>query len=182
MTSVVILDYGSGNLRSAERALRRVGADVEALGVLPTPAVAYLVTKYKADAGVVISASHNPMEFNGIKVFASTAATMDIAEPRERRTKRLDNEGRVLRVRVYPSEFGKSRMEKEDVEGPPKEIFADPRRKGSSSILLSHGRPTVESDDDLDIDAINEKTIYHQEDAEEYDQEALRKYQLERLR
>ena len=49
-----------------------VGADVEALGVLPTPAVAYLVTKYKADAGVVISASHNPMEFNGIKVFAST--------------------------------------------------------------------------------------------------------------
>ncbi len=49
-----------------------VGADVEALGVLPTPAVAYLVTKYKADAGVVISASHNPMEFNGIKVFAGT--------------------------------------------------------------------------------------------------------------
>ena len=49
-----------------------VGADVEALGVLPTPAVAYLITKYKADAGVVISASHNPMEFNGIKVFAST--------------------------------------------------------------------------------------------------------------
>ena len=49
-----------------------VGADVETLGVLPTPAVAYLVRKYKADAGVVISASHNPMEFNGIKIFAGT--------------------------------------------------------------------------------------------------------------
>ena len=49
-----------------------VGADVESLGVLPTQAVAYLVRKYKADAGVVISASHNPMEFNGIKIFAGT--------------------------------------------------------------------------------------------------------------
>ena len=49
-----------------------VGADVESLGVLPTPAVAYLVKKYNADAGIVISASHNPMEFNGIKIFAGT--------------------------------------------------------------------------------------------------------------
>ena len=39
---------------------------------VPTPAVAYLVRKYNADAGVVISASHNPMEFNGIKIFAGT--------------------------------------------------------------------------------------------------------------
>ena len=49
-----------------------VGADVESLDVLPTPAVAYLVGKYNADAGIVISASHNPMEFNGIKIFAGT--------------------------------------------------------------------------------------------------------------
>ena len=46
-----------------------VGADVVYLGILPTPAVAYLTNKYKVDAGVVISASHNPMEFNGIKFF-----------------------------------------------------------------------------------------------------------------
>ena len=39
------------------------------LGALPTPGVAYLVRKYGADAGIVISASHNPMEFNGIKIF-----------------------------------------------------------------------------------------------------------------
>lgn len=48
-----------------------VGADAEILGVVPTPAVAYLVRKYKADAGIVISASHNPVEFNGIKIFNS---------------------------------------------------------------------------------------------------------------
>lgn len=47
-----------------------VGADVIQLGVIPTPAVAYLVGAYKADAGVMISASHNPAEFNGIKIFS----------------------------------------------------------------------------------------------------------------
>ena len=46
-----------------------VGADVVNVGVIPTPAVAYLTRKYRVDAGVVISASHNPMEFNGIKFF-----------------------------------------------------------------------------------------------------------------
>lgn len=46
-----------------------VGANVKLLGVVPTPAVAYLVQKYKADAGIMISASHNPYEFNGIKIF-----------------------------------------------------------------------------------------------------------------
>ncbi len=47
-----------------------VGADVIALGVVPTPAVAYLVGKYKADAGIMVSASHNPAEYNGIKIFS----------------------------------------------------------------------------------------------------------------
>lgn len=48
-----------------------VGADAALLGVVPTPAVAYLVKKYKADAGIMISASHNSYEFNGIKIFDS---------------------------------------------------------------------------------------------------------------
>ncbi len=46
-----------------------VGANCIYVGVIPTPAVAYLTQKYKVDAGVVISASHNPVEFNGIKFF-----------------------------------------------------------------------------------------------------------------
>ena len=46
-----------------------VGANAVYVGVIPTPAIAYLTRKHKVDAGVVISASHNPMEFNGIKFF-----------------------------------------------------------------------------------------------------------------
>ncbi len=47
-----------------------VGADVVLLGAVPTPAVAYLIKKYHADAGIMISASHNPFDFNGIKIFS----------------------------------------------------------------------------------------------------------------
>ena len=48
-----------------------MGGNVMKVGVLPTPAVAYLTRYFKADAGVVISASHNPFEYNGIKFFNS---------------------------------------------------------------------------------------------------------------
>ena len=47
------------------------GANVKLLGVLPTPAVAYLTRKLNADASVVISASHNTFEFNGVKYFSN---------------------------------------------------------------------------------------------------------------
>ena len=46
-----------------------VGCDVLLAGVVPTPATAYLIGKYNCDAGVMISASHNPCEYNGIKLF-----------------------------------------------------------------------------------------------------------------
>ncbi|MDQ0149926.1 phosphoglucosamine mutase [Eubacterium multiforme] len=48
-----------------------VGAEAVILGVIPTPAVAHLTREYGADAGVMISASHNPVEYNGIKFFNS---------------------------------------------------------------------------------------------------------------
>ena len=60
-----------------------VGADVIQLGVVPTPAVAHLVGKYKADAGVMVSASHNPAEFNGIKIFSGNGLKLpDMLEER----------------------------------------------------------------------------------------------------
>ncbi|MGF6375738.1 phosphoglucosamine mutase [Clostridiales Family XIII bacterium PM5-7] len=56
-----------------------VGGNVIKVGVVPTPAVAYLVKHYKADAGIVISASHNPYEYNGIKFFNGEGFKLDDA-------------------------------------------------------------------------------------------------------
>ncbi len=70
--------------------------------------------------------------------------------------------GKVLSVRVYPSEFGKERMAREEEEGPPTEIFKKQR--------------------DLAPEEINERTVYEVGEVDDYDEDALRKYQLERLR
>lgn len=62
--------YSGDMLESAlEAGIVSMGIDVIKLGVIPTPAIAYLTRKYKALAGIVISASHNPGEYNGIKIF-----------------------------------------------------------------------------------------------------------------
>ncbi|EFI41883.1 phosphoglucomutase/phosphomannomutase, alpha/beta/alpha domain II, partial [Peptoniphilus sp. oral taxon 386 str. F0131] len=63
----------SGNLLESAliSGIMSIGLDVELAGVIPTPAVAYLTRKGDYLAGVVISASHNPFEYNGIKFFSS---------------------------------------------------------------------------------------------------------------
>ncbi len=53
-----------------EAGLSAAGADVKLMGVMPTPGVAYLTRTFRADAGIVISASHNPYHDNGIKFFS----------------------------------------------------------------------------------------------------------------
>ena len=68
-----------------------VGANVKILGVVPTPAVAYLIGKYKADAGIMISASHNPFEFNGIKIFSDAGFKLPDALEEEIESIVLDN-------------------------------------------------------------------------------------------
>lgn len=86
-----------------------VGADVKLLGVVPTPAVAALVQQKKADAGVMISASHNSFEFNGIKLFASTGYKLsdDIEEEIESlildkpQEMKLVSDGEVGRITHY---------------------------------------------------------------------------------
>ncbi len=93
-----------------------VGADAELIGVIPTPAVAYLVSRYEADAGIMISASHNPVEFNGIKLFSSTGYKLNDDIEEEIEALILDNPqdiplkegtelGRVYRRRSAPFDY-----------------------------------------------------------------------------
>lgn len=56
-----------------------IGCNVLSVGVIPTPAVAYLTVKYGCEAGVMISASHNPCEYNGIKIFQKNGYKLDDA-------------------------------------------------------------------------------------------------------
>ena len=67
------------------------GVDALRVGVLPTPAVAYLTNAYDADFGVMISASHNPMPDNGIKIFGPGGHKLDDAT--EDRIEELLNQG-----------------------------------------------------------------------------------------
>ena len=87
--------------------LTSAGADVLRAGVLPTPAVAYLVAEYGADFGVMLSASHNPMPDNGIKLFARGGhklpdAVEDEIEARLAEQWRRPTGARIGRVRDLP--------------------------------------------------------------------------------
>ena len=73
-----------------------VGADVIILGVVPSPAVAYLGGKYKADAGIMISASHNPAEYNGIKIFSGDGYKIPDALEEQIESLVLDGEEQAL--------------------------------------------------------------------------------------
>ena len=77
-----------------------VGADVLMTGVVPTPAVAFLVKEYGYDAGVMISASHNPCEYNGIKIFQRTGYKLPDAMEEEIEAIILDE------VRIPPVVIG----------------------------------------------------------------------------
>ena len=92
-----------------------VGADAVSLGVVPTPAVAYLVKHMNADAGVMISASHNSMEFNGIKLFAGTGFKLsdDIEEEIEALV--LDTPEKLTESLKNGAEVGRLHIDREAV-------------------------------------------------------------------
>ena len=80
------------------------GANVKLLGIIPTPAVAYLTRKLKADASVVISASHNTYEFNGIKFFSNKGTK--IPDKLEEEIEEAMESGKIDEIKAVNDKIG----------------------------------------------------------------------------
>jgi len=83
-----------------------MGVDVLLVGPLPTPGIAFLTRSMRADAGVVISASHNPFQDNGIKLFADTG--FKLPDEVEREIERLVLDDDIDHLRPTATEVGKA--------------------------------------------------------------------------
>jgi phosphoglucosamine mutase len=83
-----------------------MGGDVLLVGPLPTPGIAFITVDMRADAGVVISASHNPFRDNGIKMFSGNG--FKLPDEMERRIEELIFSGKLERVRPTGTEVGKA--------------------------------------------------------------------------
>lgn len=90
------------------------GAKVKLLGVIPTPGVAYLTKKLKADASVVISASHNTYEFNGIKYFSNKG--MKIPDEVEEQIEEILEAGNFDELTAHSSKIGTSEYREDLVD------------------------------------------------------------------
>ncbi|KKY31404.1 putative pre-rrna processing protein [Diaporthe ampelina] len=89
--------------------------------------------------------------------------------------------GRIEKVSIYPSEFGKERMQREELEGPPKEIFK--KSKADKESDESEGDGEVSEDDQAeDSDEEAKQDLLKEGNDEDFDSDALRTYQLDRLR
>ncbi len=83
-----------------------MGVDVLLVGPLPTPGIAFITRSLRADAGVVISASHNPYEDNGIKFFSHEG--LKLPDAMEQQIEELIRNGEIDGIRTAPSKIGKA--------------------------------------------------------------------------
>ena len=91
--------------------------------------------------------------------------------------------GRIMKISIYPSEFGRERMEREEMEGPPSEIFGGgPKVNGNQGHDLARDSASEELEEDSDEDENIKKSLTKEDDNPEFNPTALRRYQLSRLR
>ena len=92
----------------------------------------------------------------------------------------IPSTGRITKISIYPSDFGRERMDREDMEGPPKDIF--PSQKVDSEISDLSEQSESEGVEQEDNDSKIKKSIIEEDKGIEFDSAKLRRYQLERLR
>ncbi|KIW87909.1 uncharacterized protein Z519_11494 [Cladophialophora bantiana CBS 173.52] len=85
----------------------------------------------------------------------------------------LPSSGSLLKVSIYPSEFGKERLEREEMEGPPRDIFANPAKEDANEDF---------EDEELADEDIKNSLLKPDDGTTDFDSTALRRYQIERLR
>lgn len=108
-----------------------MGGDVIKVGVIPTPAVAYLVRYYEADAGIVISASHNTFEYNGIKFFNSRGYKLSDEIEDEIEAFIAESDGTRMQENLKGGDIGRCLY----VEDSAVDIYADFLRKSISADI-----------------------------------------------
>ncbi|ODV84935.1 hypothetical protein CANARDRAFT_28669 [[Candida] arabinofermentans NRRL YB-2248] len=84
--------------------------------------------------------------------------------------------GKILSVSLYPSEYGKARMQQEEIEGPPRDLF-----KSSKPETNDSDDDSDDSDEEVDIEKAT-KELYQEDDGADFNSKELRSYQLQRLR
>ncbi|KAL9022761.1 MAG: hypothetical protein Q9185_000023 [Variospora sp. 1 TL-2023] len=95
----------------------------------------------------------------------------------------VSDPGQIKTISVYPSDFGKERMDREEMEGPPKEIFTRP--KGNTDMEKSDSEsenPYDEASSAEEDDEQIKKSLLHEDTSQDFNSAKLRRYQLERLR
>ncbi|ODQ53965.1 hypothetical protein SAICODRAFT_6746 [Saitoella complicata NRRL Y-17804] len=146
-----IIDSSDSEEETDEEELAELGSDVEGRELAdPEPDRESIPTGEETNRFAVVN-----LDWDHVRA-VDLFATLSSFEPPG---------GKVRSVVVYPSEFGKERLAKEDMEGPPKDIFGG-----------------AESGSDDDDEEITEETIIKEDKGEDFDMDKLRKYQLERLR
>lgn len=89
-----------------EAGITSMGGSVEMVGVLPTPGIAYIAESMRADAGVVVSASHNPYQDNGIKIFSGNG--FKLSDEEENRIEDLILSGHLKRMLPHARDLGRA--------------------------------------------------------------------------
>ena len=102
-------------IRSALTAgLNSMGVHIDFVGVLPTPGVCYLTRKLNADAGIMISASHNPVKDNGIKIFSQNGYKLP-DEVEEELERLMEDREELLRHQVSGDDLGRFKFVEDDM-------------------------------------------------------------------